>query len=77
MTSKSHPAKSTPSKPTIAVPDGFTVLTREDGPECIVPEYLVPATNHAFDGYRTRLAADVTEKLGGVSVILSRPGNGP
>jgi hypothetical protein len=56
------------SKPT-AVPDGFVRVTLEEG-ECIVPEYLVPATNDAFDQYRKRLAMDVNKKPGGVSVIV-------
>lgn len=64
-----HP-NSTVSESAIAVPDGFTLVNREDGPNCIVPEYLVPATNDAFDGYRKRVAADVREKSGGVSMIF-------
>jgi hypothetical protein len=61
---------STSSKEAIAVPDGFVLVKFEDGLQCIVPEFLVPATNEAFDGYRSRLAMDVGTTLGGVSVVL-------
>lgn len=60
-----------PSKPT-AVPDGFALVTLEEG-ECIVPEYWVPATHNAFDQYRKRLTMNVNEKHGGVRVIFRRP----
>lgn len=57
-----------------AVPDGFVVVTLQDGSQCIVPEFLVPATHDAFDGYRTYLAKDIRKITGGVSVTL--PGAG-
>jgi hypothetical protein len=67
-------ATSRPSRDATAVPDGFVVVISENGLKCIVPEFLVPATNDAFDGYRTRLAMDIRKNLGGVSVISCRPG---
>jgi len=66
-------ATSTSSKSAIAVPDGYTLMSMDNGTDCIVPEYLVPATNDAFNGYRRRLAMEVNGKSGGVSVILTRP----
>lgn len=57
---------SSTSKPAPTVPDGFAVVTREDGCQIIVPEYLVPASNQAFDRFRKRLTEKVNEKHGGV-----------
>lgn len=53
----------------IAMPDGFVVVQLEGGNQCIVPEYLVPATHHAFDAYRKRSEMDVRTELGGVCVF--------
>lgn len=65
-----------PVTPAIAVPDGFTSLSLESGGVCIVPEFLVPATNDAFSGYGTRLAMHVRDRFGGVSLHPTRPSVG-
>lgn len=75
MTPHDADSISTSSQEVTAVPDGFVLITFEDGSHCIVPEFLVPATNDAFNGYRKRLAMDITWKSGGVSVYLIGAGN--
>jgi len=33
------------------IPDGYTVGTRPDGQKYLVPQYMVPALDHAFASY--------------------------
>lgn len=56
------------SQPATIVPDGFVVIQLQED-KCIVPEFLVPATHHAFDGYRRRIEMDVRNQSGGVRLI--------
>jgi hypothetical protein len=51
-------------------PEGFVRVTGPDGTPCLVPEFLIPATNQAFEGYRKRLELGVNKKDGGVSPLL-------
>jgi hypothetical protein len=50
------------------IPDGFVQVLGDDGGLRIVPEYLIPATDRAFDGYRKRVQLDVRNEEGGVRI---------
>jgi hypothetical protein len=54
--------------PSAAIPAGFPPIIGPDGQQCIVPEYLIPATHQAFDAYRKRVELDVNNEQGGVCI---------
>jgi hypothetical protein len=62
-------ANSTSSAPTTStrIPDGFTLIVKPDGEKYIVPEFLIPATNEAYDCYQKRMEMDLDHELSGVS----------
>ena len=42
-----------------AVPDGFTTRLGPNGEECVVPQYLILALDHAFISFRKKVDLDV------------------
>ena len=50
------------------IPDGFVEMVGPNGDHHLVPEYLIPATHQAFDAYHKRVALDVQNEQGGVSL---------
>lgn len=60
----------------LGIPDGYVVVLLKDGKRCILPEYMVPATHQAFEGYWKRAEMAVRNENGGVSCIEPEP-NGP
>lgn len=42
-----------------AVPDGFTTRLGPNGEECVVPQYLIPALDHAFVAFRKKADLEV------------------
>ena len=56
--------------PSTSIPDGFVQTVGPDGEEQIVLEYLIPATNQAFDRYCKHSELDVRNESGGVSIYL-------
>ncbi len=53
------------------IPDGYTVGTRPDGQKYLVPQYMVPALDHAFASYRNKAELKVSDASGGVSEYLA------
>ena len=47
-----------------AVPDGFTMCLGPDDKECVLPQYLIPALDHAFASFR---------KKGDLQVLKAKP----
>lgn len=62
----------TDNNATAQIPDGFVLALTPEGQHCIVPEYLVPATHLAFEGYRNRRDLNVGDQQGGVSIFSLR-----
>ena len=42
-----------------AVPDGFTMRLGPNGEECVVPQYLIPALDHAFIAFHKKADLEV------------------
>jgi hypothetical protein len=54
-------------------PEGFVRVVAPDGTPCLVPEFLIPATNQAFEGHRKRVDLGINKKKGGVSILMRLP----
>ena len=57
------------------VPDGFTTRLGPNGEACVVPQYLIPALDHAFVSYRKKVDLEVLKgkpevRRGAVSTVL-------
>jgi hypothetical protein len=50
------------------LPPGYISITDREGREIIIPKFLIPATNHAFDTFHNYSAHNVKGENGGVSV---------
>lgn len=58
------------AKTTSGVPEGFVLIVRPNGERCVIPEFLIPATNEAYDGYQKRMDMNTENEEGGVSDIF-------
>ena len=54
------------------VPEGFVSVMTSNKKICIVPQFLIPATNQAFDAYHKKIDNDIENAIGGVSVSFSK-----
>jgi hypothetical protein len=54
----------------ISVPDGFVLAADIAGTPCIVPAFMLPATNQAFDCYQKKIDSDALKQSGGVSCFI-------
>ena len=63
-----HTDSTTPTTPSAAagIPNGFAMVTGNQGEPHLVPEFLVPATHQAFEGYCKRMELDISKESGGV-----------
>lgn len=50
-----------------SIPEGFVVIITPDGNKCLVPEFLIPATNEAYDGYLKKVELDINNESGEAS----------
>ena len=53
------------------IPDGFTTGIGPDGQHYLVPQYMVPAMDQAFESYRKKAELHVDNQPAGVSDVLN------
>jgi hypothetical protein len=54
-----------------SIPAGYISFKNEqDGHEYLLPDFMIPATNQAFDAHRKKIIFDVVSAYGGVSQHL-------
>ena len=53
------------------IPDGFTTRSGPDGQHYLVPQYMVPAMDQAFESYRKKAELHVDNQPAGVSDVLN------
>ena len=53
------------------IPDGFTTRIGPDGQHYLVPQYMVPALDQAFESYRKKAELRVDNQPAGVSDVLN------
>ena len=75
--STEHPDADTNPHAPRRVADGFVIFTSPSGDHILVPNYLVPATHQAFQGYHRRADLNVRKERGGVCVVFSIFSNNP
>ncbi|KAM6500777.1 hypothetical protein JOM56_003791 [Amanita muscaria] len=56
-----------------SLPEGYVCVTSNDGQQCIVPNYLVPATHQAFEAYRKKVEMEVQNAPGGSHNMIDIP----
>jgi len=54
----------------VAIPDGFVETMGPHGEQCVVLEYLIPATHQVFEGYLKCIRLDIWNEQGGVSLAV-------
>lgn len=57
---------------TSSIPEGYVVTTGPDNHEYVVPEFMVPALHHLFDGHRKKIDLDTFSRAGAVSTSRQR-----
>jgi hypothetical protein len=60
-----------PSAEIPVVPEGYTAGIGPDGKKYIVPQFMVPALDQAFDSYRKQMDMKVFEESAQVSIALA------
>ncbi|KAF8959893.1 hypothetical protein BDZ97DRAFT_2077742 [Flammula alnicola] len=58
------------------IPEGFTIGTGPDGQQYLVPQYMVPALDHAFALYQSKADLGVSNAPGGSQQAQNRPFTG-
>ena len=53
------------------IPDGFTTGIGPDGQHYLVPQYMVPAMDQAFESYQKKAELHVDNQPAGVSDVLN------
>src|ERR1700761_4089029 len=53
------------------IPDGFTTRIGPDGQHYLVPQYMVPALDQAFESYQKKAELRVDNQPAGVSDVLN------